>query len=55
MVFIRFDTDHVPGLAQQLDLTNIPTLYFYKDGELVTNVRGTNPKALQEAVQKVSC
>ncbi|KAJ5761419.1 thioredoxin domain-containing protein [Penicillium manginii] len=55
VVFARFDTDHVPELAQQLGLTNIPTFYFFKDRELVTNVRGTNPKALQETVQKVSC
>ncbi|CAG8182941.1 hypothetical protein PENNAL_c0400G06081 [Penicillium nalgiovense] len=55
VIFARFDTDDVPELAQQLGVTNIPAFYFFKHGELSNNVRGANPQALKEAIEKLSC
>ena len=48
--FIEIDIDDAPLLAKELDITSVPTLHFYKDGNLMVEKTGvmTKPKLMIE-------
>lgn len=48
--FVKFDTDEVPDLAQELGIRSIPAFFIFEDGEKVDNLSGANPPALQKLV-----
>ncbi|WP_430869252.1 thioredoxin [Demequina aurantiaca] len=41
---VKVDTDANPELAMAYGVTSIPTLNFFKNGELVKSVTGAKPK-----------
>ena len=45
----KVNVDEVPDLAAQFGVLNIPTLIFFKGGEEVDRVVGSQPKAQLEA------
>ncbi|KAI1070767.1 hypothetical protein LB507_006744 [Fusarium sp. FIESC RH6] len=53
VAFIRFDTDEIPDLAQDLGIRSIPAFFLFEDGERVDNLAGANPPALMKLVQGV--
>jgi thioredoxin 1 len=44
--FYKVDADANTTLAAELGINSIPTVLFYKDGELVSTQNGAKPKAL---------
>lgn len=42
----KLDVDHNPQTAAQFGIRNIPTLFIFKDGELVDRLVGAQPKAV---------
>jgi thioredoxin 1 len=42
----KVDVDHNPGVARKYGIRNIPTLLFFKDGEVVDKQVGSVPKAV---------
>ncbi|MDR1189774.1 MAG: thioredoxin [Bifidobacteriaceae bacterium] len=49
MKFVALNTDENPVTAQSYNITSIPTLNVYKDGELVKTIIGAKPKPLLAA------
>ena len=48
---IKIDVDSNPNLAIQYDIRSVPTLMFFKDGNLVNTIKGSAPKnKLQESI-----
>lgn len=43
--FANIDVDENPNIAQQLGITSIPLLVFYKNGKIVHKVVGLQPEA----------
>ncbi|WP_431308414.1 thioredoxin family protein [Demequina litorisediminis] len=41
---VKVDTDANPSLAMAYGVTSIPTMAFFKDGEVVKSVVGARPK-----------
>jgi thioredoxin 1 len=48
VVFGKLDVDHNQGVAAQQGIMSIPTMLFYRDGELVASQVGALPKASLE-------
>lgn len=46
--FVRFDTDEVPDLAQELGIRSIPAFFLFENGEKTENLSGANPPALKK-------
>ena len=51
VAFIKFDTDEIPDLAQELGIRSIPAFFVLEDGERVETLNGANPPALMKIVQ----
>ncbi|KAF4456700.1 thioredoxin 1 [Fusarium austroafricanum] len=51
VAFLKFDTDDVPDLAQELGIRSIPTFFLFEGGELVDSLSGANPPRLQQLCQ----
>jgi thioredoxin 1 len=50
----KVNIDEHPMIAQQLGITSIPTLMFFKDGQVSESVIGVRPKAsLQQIIDTV--
>lgn len=50
----KVNVDEQGQLAQKYGIMSIPTLYFFKDGEAVSQVVGVRPKAeLERIIRKV--
>jgi len=45
----KLNIDETPGIAQRFDVRSIPTLLFFKNGELRDRVVGTVPKSALSA------
>lgn len=48
--YIKIDVDEDRELAQEYEIRNVPTLLFYKDGELYNKHVGFLPKPLLEKI-----
>ena len=44
-VIAKVNTDEAPEVAEQFGIRSIPTVLFFKDGELVDQMIGAAPKA----------
>jgi len=42
---IKIDVEAEPNLAQQYNVTSLPTVIIFKDGQIVANLSGSRPKA----------
>jgi thioredoxin 1 len=52
--FYKFDIDSLPDIAQELSVSSIPNFKIFKDGELVDNVVGAKPAAIEAAIKKAT-
>ena len=53
VTFIKVNVDNTPDIAQRYGIMSIPTLLAFKNGELVGNIVGFQPKeALKQLVDK---
>ena len=51
----KLNVDQSPNLASRYGVSSIPTLMIFKDGEVVANFAGMQPKSrLQEAIDEAS-
>jgi thioredoxin 1 len=51
----KLNTDNAQSTAMKYDVTGIPTIMLFKDGEVVERFVGVQPKSrLQEAIDSVS-
>lgn len=48
--FIKVDVDESGDIAQQYEVSSMPTLIFFKNGEIVQKVIGANPSAIKQAI-----
>lgn len=48
--FIKVDVDEVGEVAQEYEVSSMPTIIFFKNGEIVQKVIGANPNALKQAL-----
>jgi thioredoxin 1 len=50
--FLQIDVDKMRGLAQQFNITAMPTFVMLKDGQEVHRVRGADLKSIDDWLQK---
>ena len=48
--FIKVDVDQFGSIAQEYEITSMPTVVFIKGGKEVQRVIGANPAALKQAI-----
>lgn len=48
--FIKVDVDEFGEIAQEYEISSMPTVLFLKGGKVVTKVIGANPPALKQAL-----
>lgn len=48
--FIKVDVDAVPALAQQYEVSAMPTIAFFKNGKEITKVVGANVAAIKQNI-----
>lgn len=48
--FIKVDVDELSEVAQEYEVSSMPTILFFKDGKVVEKVVGANPAALKQAL-----
>lgn len=48
--FIKVDVDELGEIAQEYEISSMPTVLFMKNGEVVGKVIGANPGALKQAL-----
>lgn len=54
VAFYKVDVDELPSVAQSQEVTSMPTLLFFKSGELVGKVIGANPAAIKQTIDKLA-
>ncbi|GME71214.1 unnamed protein product [Ambrosiozyma monospora] len=52
--FYKVDVDELPDVAAANEVSSMPTLLFFKAGELVGKVIGANPGAIKQALTKLA-
>lgn len=52
--FYKVDVDELPTVAASQSVTSMPTLLFFKSGELVGKVIGANPAAIKQTLAKLA-
>ncbi|VEU23010.1 DEKNAAC104248 [Brettanomyces naardenensis] len=52
--FYNVDVDQLPNVAASNDVSSMPTLLFFKGGELVGKVIGANPGAVKANLAKLA-
>ncbi|KAF2663113.1 thioredoxin [Microthyrium microscopicum] len=50
LAFVKIDTDRNSNIAQQHNVTAMPTFLVFKNGTIKDTIRGANPSALRSAV-----
>ncbi|WPK27603.1 hypothetical protein PUMCH_004999 [Australozyma saopauloensis] len=48
--FIQVDVDQLSSLAQEYEISSMPTILFIKDGAVVSKVVGAQPQAIKQAL-----
>jgi len=51
VLFFKCNIEHAEDLANQLDITAMPTFHFYKNGKLVHKLEGCDPKQLENTIR----
>jgi thioredoxin 1 len=51
--FFKVDVDQLPSVAQENDVSSMPTLLFFKNSQLVGKVVGANPGAIKQTIDKL--
>lgn len=54
MRFIQIDVDKMRGVAQQFNVTAMPTFVWMKDGQEKGRVRGADLRSLEAGIQSVA-
>lgn len=49
---MKVDVDEVPDLAAEHNIRSMPTFLVFKNGELLKEVVGANPAALETAIKE---
>ncbi|GMM47154.1 thioredoxin [Pichia kluyveri] len=52
--FYKVDVDQLPTVAQSNDVSSMPTILFFKNGEVVGKVIGANPGAIKQTIDKLA-
>lgn len=52
--FYKVDVDQLPTVASSNEVSSMPTLLFFKNGELVGKVIGANPGAIKQTIDKLA-
>lgn len=52
VTFVKVDVDELPDVAQEADVTAMPTFAFYKGGEKIAEMVGAKKDRLEELVQQ---
>lgn len=48
--FIKVDVDQFGEIAQEYEVSSMPTVLFFKEGKVIHKVIGANPAALKQAL-----
>ncbi|KAJ8143479.1 hypothetical protein OXX80_001145 [Metschnikowia pulcherrima] len=48
--FIKIDVDQLQEIAQEYEVSSMPTFLFFKDGKVIHKVIGANPAALKQGL-----
>lgn len=48
--FIKVDVDQFGGIAQKYEISSMPTILYFKGGEIVAKVIGANPAGIKQAI-----
>ncbi|KAI5961874.1 TRX1 [Candida pseudojiufengensis] len=48
--FLKVDVDNSSDIAQKYEISSMPTLIFFKNGEQIQKVIGANPSAIKQAI-----
>lgn len=48
--FIKVDVDEFGEIAQEYEVSSMPTVLFFKGGQVINKVIGANPAALKQAI-----
>lgn len=48
--FIKVDVDEFSEIAQEYEVSSMPTVIFFKGGQVVNKVIGANPAALKQVI-----
>ena len=54
VTFYKVDVDQLPTVASSQEVTSMPTLLFFKSGELVGKVVGANVGAIKQNIDKLA-
>ncbi|XP_078385336.1 thioredoxin-like isoform X1 [Cetorhinus maximus] len=53
VIFCEVDVDDAPDLAEQCQISCMPTFHFYKDGERVFDFAGANRTTLEDKIREL--
>lgn len=48
--FYKLDVDELGSVAQEQEVSSMPTIIFYKNGSVVDKVIGANPNAIKQKI-----
>ncbi|KAI3406980.1 TRX1 [Candida oxycetoniae] len=48
--FLKVDVDELNEIAEQYEVSSMPTLIFFKNGQQIHKVIGANPSAIKQAI-----
>ncbi|ODV97307.1 hypothetical protein PACTADRAFT_1877 [Pachysolen tannophilus NRRL Y-2460] len=48
--FLKVDVDQFGSIAQEYEISSMPTVLLFKDGKVVKKVIGANPSAIKQAI-----
>ncbi|KAH3661713.1 hypothetical protein OGATHE_004900, partial [Ogataea polymorpha] len=48
--FFKVDVDELGAVAQEQEVSAMPTFIFYKNGQVVDKVIGANPNAIKQKI-----
>lgn len=54
ITFVKVDVDQAGEIAQNMQISAMPTFVFFKDGKKVTTVVGADPTQLEAALARVA-